>query len=116
VRIKDSCWYVGMIYDPRELPGVSISGLGIGLGVTSGIKADPRGFMGVCGLGGSGIWCMAHVCPEWSHGMAYDNIRNTDVAKRGGSWIGVDRRGRRSSKGVDCDILAPGMVISWPKA
>ncbi|TVU50554.1 hypothetical protein EJB05_01930, partial [Eragrostis curvula] len=24
----------------------------------------------------------------------------TDVTKRGGSWIGVDRRGRRSSKGV----------------
>jgi hypothetical protein len=24
---------------------------------------------------------------------------DTDVAKRGGSWFGVDRRGRRSSKG-----------------
>jgi hypothetical protein len=46
------------------------------------------------------------------HGMAYDDTRHTDVAKRGGSWIRVDRRGRRSSKGVDCDILAPGMVIS----
>jgi hypothetical protein len=32
-----------------------------------------------------------------------------DVAKRVGSWIEVDRRGR--SKGVDCDILAPGRVI-----
>jgi hypothetical protein len=52
---------------------------------------------------------MAHVGPEWSHGMAYDDTRHTDVAKRGGSWIGVDRRGRRSSKGVDCDILTPGM-------
>jgi hypothetical protein len=41
---------------------------------------------------------------------------DTDVAKRGGSWIGIDRRGCRSSKGVDCDILALGMVISWPKA
>ena len=65
----------------------------------SGIKADPRGFTGVCGLGGSGIWRMAHVGPEWSHGMAYDDTRHTDVAKRGGSWVGVDRRGRRSSKG-----------------
>jgi hypothetical protein len=70
----------------------------------------------VYGLGGSGIWCMAHVGPDRSHGMSYDDTRHTDVAKRGGSWIGVDRRGRRSSKGVDCDILAPGMVISWPKA
>jgi hypothetical protein len=38
--------------------------------------------------------------------MAYDDTIHTDVAKRGGSWLVVDRRGRRSSKGVDCDILA----------
>ena len=100
------------IYDPRELPGVSTAGPGIRRGVTSGIRADPRGFTGVCGLGGSGIWRMAHVSLEWSHGMAYDDTRHTDVAKREGSWIGVDRRGRRSSKGVDCDILAPRMVTS----
>jgi hypothetical protein len=50
---------------------------------------------------------MAHVGPEWSHGMSYDETRHTDVAKRGGYWIGVDRRGHRSSKGVDCDILVP---------
>jgi hypothetical protein len=99
VRTKDSCWSVGTLYDSKELPGVSTGGPGIGRGVTSGIKADPRGFTGVCGLGGSGIWCMAHVGPEWLHGMAYDNTRYTDMAKRGGSWIGVDRRGRRSSKG-----------------
>jgi hypothetical protein len=64
----------------------------------------------VCGLGGSGIWRMVHVGPEWSHGMAYDDTRHTDVAKRGGSWIGVDQRGRWSSKGVDCDILAQGLI------
>ena len=40
----------GAIYDPRELPGVSTVGPGIGWGVTSGIRADPRGFTGVCGL------------------------------------------------------------------
>jgi hypothetical protein len=34
VRTKDSCWSVGTIYDPRELPGVSIIGPGIGRGVT----------------------------------------------------------------------------------
>jgi hypothetical protein len=55
VRTKDSCWSVGTIYDPRELPGVSTAGPGIGRGVTSGIRADPRGFTGMCGLGGSGI-------------------------------------------------------------
>jgi hypothetical protein len=41
----------GIIYDPSELPGVSTAGLEIGRGVTSGIRADPRGFTGVCGLG-----------------------------------------------------------------
>jgi hypothetical protein len=29
---------------------------------------------------------------------------------RGHSWLGVDRRGRRSSKGVDCDILTQGLI------
>jgi hypothetical protein len=99
VRTKDSCWSMGTIYDPSELLGVSTVGPGIGRGVTSGIRANPRGFTGVCGLGVSGIWRMTHVGPEWSHGMAYDDTRHIDMAKRGGSWIGVDRRGRRSSKG-----------------
>jgi hypothetical protein len=58
VRTKDSCWSVGTIYDPRELPEVSTISPGIGRGVTSGIRADPRGFTGVCGLGGFGY--MAH--------------------------------------------------------
>jgi hypothetical protein len=31
------------------------------------------------------------------------------------SWIGVDRRERRLLRRVDCDILAPEMVISWLK-
>jgi hypothetical protein len=30
VHTKGSCWSVGTIYDPRELPGVSTAGLGIG--------------------------------------------------------------------------------------
>jgi hypothetical protein len=107
VCTKDPCWSVGTIYDPRELLGVSTAGPGIRWGVTSGIRANPCGVMGMCGLGGSGIWRMAHVGSEWSHGMAYDDTRHTDVAKRGGSWIGVDRRGHRSSKGG-------WIVISWP--
>jgi hypothetical protein len=32
------------------------------------------------------------------------------VAKRERSWLGVDRRGRRSSKRVDCDILTQGLI------
>jgi hypothetical protein len=34
VHTKDSCWSVGTIYDPRELPGVSTTGPWIGRGVT----------------------------------------------------------------------------------
>jgi hypothetical protein len=75
-------------FHPSELPVVSIIGPGIGQGVTGGIKADPRGFTGVCGLGGSGKWRMTHVGPKWPHGMAYDDTRQTYMAKRGGSWIG----------------------------
>jgi hypothetical protein len=37
VRAKDSCWSVGTIYDPTELPGVSTAGPGSGRGVTSSI-------------------------------------------------------------------------------
>jgi hypothetical protein len=43
---------------------------------------------------GLGIWCMAYVGLyvglEWSHGMTYDDTRHTDMAKRRGSWLGVD--------------------------
>jgi hypothetical protein len=41
---------------------------------------------------------------------AYASTGCMDVAKRGRSWLGVDRQGRRSSKGVDCDILAQGLI------
>jgi hypothetical protein len=51
VCTKDPCWYVGTIYDPRELPRVSNADPGIRRCGTSGIRADPHDFMGVCGLG-----------------------------------------------------------------
>jgi hypothetical protein len=41
VCTKDLCWSMGIIYDPRELPGVRTASPGIGQGVTSGIRADP---------------------------------------------------------------------------
>jgi hypothetical protein len=34
VRTKDSCWSMGTIYDPSELPGVSAASPGIGRDVT----------------------------------------------------------------------------------
>jgi hypothetical protein len=51
VRTKDSCWSVGTIYDPRKLLGVSIAGPTVDRCVTIGIRANTRGFTGVCGLG-----------------------------------------------------------------
>ena len=103
--IKDECWSVGTIYDPKELPGVSTAGPGIGQGVTGGIRADPPGFTGVCGLGIRvyGAWRM---WAQSGHLAWHMTTLDTDVTKRGGSWIGVDRRRHWSSKGVDCDILA----------
>jgi hypothetical protein len=41
VCTKDSCWSVGTIYDPRELPRVSTAGPGIGRGVT--LEPRPKG-------------------------------------------------------------------------
>ena len=38
VRTKYSCWYVGTIYDPRELPGVITAGPVIGRAVTQSSK------------------------------------------------------------------------------
>jgi hypothetical protein len=89
---------VGTIYDPSELLGVSTVDPGLD-GVLQVVLEPTLAVSRVCGVRGSGIWCMAHVGLEWSHGMAYDDTRHTYVTKRGGSWIGVDRRGRRSSKG-----------------
>jgi hypothetical protein len=40
----------------------------------------------------------------------YPSTGCTDVARTGRSWLEVDRRGRRSSKGVNCDILAQGLI------
>jgi hypothetical protein len=42
MRTKDSCWSMGPIYDPRELPGVNTAGLGIGRGVTSFLEVPPH--------------------------------------------------------------------------
>jgi hypothetical protein len=43
----------------------------------------------------------------WSGHMTwYITTLDTNVAKSGGFWFGVDRRGHQSSKGMDIDILA----------
>jgi hypothetical protein len=106
VRTKDSCWSMGTIYDSRELTGVSIADLGIVRGVTSGIRADPRGFTGVCGLG---VW----VCGAWrmwarSGHMAW-HMTTLDTQ----TWL----RGEVPGLGLtdeDVGLLRGWIVISWP--
>jgi hypothetical protein len=53
--VRTKCAQKTRVDDPSDLLGVSTTGPGIGRGVTSGIRVDPRGFTGMCGLGGSGI-------------------------------------------------------------
>jgi hypothetical protein len=65
----------------------------------------PR-FYGCVWARGSDIWRMAHVGPEWSHGMAYDDTRHID-------WP----RGEVLSLGLtdeDVGRLRRWIVISWP--
>jgi hypothetical protein len=124
VRTKGSCWSVGTIYDPRELPKVSTAGLGIerstagpgiGRGVTSGIRADPRGFTSVCGLGVRvyGAWRMwarsGHMA--W-HMMTLD----TQTWLRGEVPIlRLTDEDVSLLRVVDCDILASGMGYPGPR-
>jgi hypothetical protein len=48
--------------------------------------------------------------------MAYDDTRHIDMAKKEVPGLGLTDEDVSLLRGVDCDILAPGMVISWPKA
>jgi hypothetical protein len=71
-----------------------------------GIRADPRGYMGVCGSRdrACGAW---HVWPVVAHSMAHvPSVDAWTCAKRGSFLLGVDRQGRRSSEGDEYHILA----------
>jgi hypothetical protein len=116
VCIKDPCWSVGTIYDPSELPGVSTADPGIGRGVTSGIRADPRGFTGVCGLGVQvyGAWRM---WAQSGHMAWHMTTLDTQTwLRREVPGLGLTDEDVGLLRGVDCDILALGMMISRPKA
>jgi hypothetical protein len=86
-----------------------------GWGVTSGIRADPRGFMGVCGLGVRvyGAW------PMWARSghMAW-HMTTLDTQ----TWLReeVPRLGLTDEdvgllRGVDCHILALGWWYPDPR-
>jgi hypothetical protein len=45
-----------------------------------------------------------------AHVYMYASIGHMVMAKRGRSWLGIDRQGHRSSKGMDCDILVQCLI------
>jgi hypothetical protein len=99
VRTKDSCWSVGTIYDPRELPGVSTAGPGIGRGVTQDGLVAARQRSGQGSLNAEA----AHRLPvEW-----------TELIKcRGGTLpaIGMDRR--RALSAINAEAARPRGLMS----
>jgi hypothetical protein len=76
VCAKDSNWSVGTIYDARELQGISTCRSRDWTGCYKWYQSQPSWFHGRVWVRGSGICCMAHVGPEWSHDMAYDDTRH----------------------------------------
>jgi hypothetical protein len=99
---------VGTIYDLRELPGVSTAGPGIGWGVTSGIRADPRGFTGVCGLGVQvyGAWRMWALSGHMAWHMT--TLDTQTWLREEVPGLGLTDEDVSLISRVDCDILAPG--------
>jgi hypothetical protein len=113
VRTKDPCWSVGTIYDPSELPGVSTIGLGLDA-VLQVVSESTLTVSRACWVKGSGIWCM------WARsGHRAWNMTTLDTP----TWLrgevpgfGLTNKDVGLLRGVDSDILAPRMVISWSKA
>jgi hypothetical protein len=70
----------------------------------------------VCGLGGLGIWRMVHV-GQSGHMTWHMTTLDTHMWLRGEvPRLGLIDEDVDLLRGVDCDILAPRMLISWPKA
>jgi hypothetical protein len=49
---------------------------------------------------------MAHVGPEWSHGMTYDDTRHRYMANREVPSFGLTDKDVSLLRAVDCDMLA----------
>jgi hypothetical protein len=57
VHTKYSCWFVEIVYDPRELPGVSTVGPRVDR-VLQVVSKPTLAVSGACVVWGSGIWRM----------------------------------------------------------
>ena len=97
VHTKDLCWSVGMIYDPRGLSGVSIVSSRVDR-VLQMVSESTLVVSRTCGLGVR-VYDARCMWARSGHMALYMKIRDTDVAKREDSWLGVDRRTRWSTMG-----------------
>ena len=100
VRRKDLCWSVRAVYILEKLPDVSGPSLGeVGRYrmVSEPTLAVSRARVSQLRRHGAHGWCGSGVVTQ--HGTCAGS-GHMDVAKRGRSWLGIDRRGRRSLKGV----------------
>ena len=100
MRRKDWCWSVRVVLVLDKLPDVSGPGLveaGRYRMVSEPTLAVSRARVSQLRRHGAHGWCGPGVVTQ--HGTCA-GTGHTDVAKRGRSWLGIDRRGRRSLKGV----------------
>ena len=100
VHRKDLCGSVRAVYVLEKLPDVSGPGLveaGHYRMVSEPTLVISRARVSQLRSHGAHGWSGPRVVTQ--HGTCA-GTRHTDVAKRGCSWLGIDRRGRRSLKGV----------------
>jgi hypothetical protein len=87
---KTSVGLWGQSRHPRELPGVTGPNHGV-VGVLH-LVSEPTLVVTRA--------CAGQVCGHVARRCTWVGTGCMDVSNRGSSWTGVDRRGRRSSKGV----------------
>jgi hypothetical protein len=100
VRRKDLCWSVRTVYVLEKRPDVSgpcLEEAGRYRMVSEPTLAVSRARVSQLHRHGAHGWSGPRVVTH--HGICA-GTRHMDVAKRGRSWFGIDRRGRRSLKGV----------------
>jgi hypothetical protein len=88
-----------------EKTSVGLWGQSINLRELPGVTGPSHGVVGVLHLVSEPTLAVTRTCAGQVRGHVarrgtWVDTERMDVSKRGSSWTGVDRRGRRSSKGV----------------
>ena len=107
---KTSVGLWGQSKDPRGLPCVGTAGPVVA-GCYKWYQSRPSRFHGRVWARGADIGFMAHVGPEWSHGMSYVPTLDTQTWPRGEvPGLRLIDEDVDLLRGVDCDILAQGLI------